>query len=288
MAYLIGDQKGRIINYQPSYRPQSDACQVPRAVGTMRLSTKWDADQSRLDGFRTSGALKAFFPRSSDLEVTLINTSGGVTGGDVLDADVTVGAGSNLTLTTQAAERAYDALSGAAQVTSRIDVQAGAKIQWLPQELILCNGCSLNRSLTVDMDADAEALIVEPVIFGRLAMGETLTRGMFRDHISITQAGRMIYLDQVKLQGRITDTLQHAVVAGGCGAMCSLIYVSPRAAGEIAPLRDIMPGTGGVTMLGETVLVMRLVAADSFILRQTLLPILDRLTHNQLPKPWRL
>ena len=41
-------------------------------------------------------------------------------------------------------------------------------------------------------------------------------------------------------------------------------------------------------LLQDDLMVLRMLAADGFVLRQSLLPVLDRLTENTLPTSWRL
>ena len=66
-----------------------------------------------LDTLRQSGAFKALFPRPEHgLQAILINTSGGVTGGDRFHVTAHIGTDTHTTLTTQAAERAYRASPG--------------------------------------------------------------------------------------------------------------------------------------------------------------------------------
>ena len=56
---------------------------VPRARGAVELSSKAFEGRSVLAGLRQSGAFKVLFPRSQGtLQAILINTAGGVTGGD--------------------------------------------------------------------------------------------------------------------------------------------------------------------------------------------------------------
>ena len=52
--------------------------------------------------------------------------------------------------------------------------------------------------------------------------------------------------------------------------------------------RTALPATGGASLVGEDMLLMRLLAPDSFLLRRTLVPILNRLIHNALPRPWMI
>jgi urease accessory protein len=130
--------------------------------------------------------------------------------------------------------------------------------------------------------------MVEPLIFGRRAMGETLTSGRFRDRIAVTREGRPIYRDGVTLEGDIAATLARPGVAGGAGAMVSLVLVAPEAEAELAPVRALLPATGGASLLAPDILALRLLARDGQALRATLLPVLDRLTGAALPKAWRL
>ena len=261
----------------------------PRAEGTLHLSAKRINDRSVIDGFRCSGAMKALFPqRTNSLEAIMINSSGGLTGGDRFAIRGSAGQGARLTLTTQAAERAYRAKDGWARVETRLEAQAGAHLFWLPQELILFRGASLDRSLHIDLAANARLLMVEPVLFGRLAMGEVLDQARLRDRIEIRREGRPLYRDAVRLEGDLAAQLARPGVAAGCGAMASLVFVDPGAEAHLAPIRALLPETGGASLLRADLLAVRLLAPDGFELRRHLLPILDRLSGETLPTSWRL
>ncbi|MDA7427993.1 urease accessory protein UreD [Primorskyibacter aestuariivivens] len=262
----------------------------PRTRGTVTLSAKRLGPRSVIDGLRQSGSYKALFPRTGDmLQSILINTSGGVTGGDRLALEAGVGVGAALSLTTQAAERAYRSLDGSpGQVCSRITVGDEALLHWLPQELILYEGCALRRTLEIDLTLSSRLLMVEPVIFGRVAMGEVVTSGAFHDDITVRRAGRQLYRDATRLSGDITARLARPAVASGAKAMASLLFVDPRAEALLPRIRDMMPETGGASLLAADVLTLRLLAEDSHALRQHLLPVLDLLSDDTLPVSWRL
>ena len=270
--------------------PIAETSVQPRTRGTITLSAKRLGLRSVIDGLRQSGSYKALFPRAGDmLQSILINTSGGVTGGDRLALEAGVGAGAALSLTTQAAERAYRSLDGSpGQVSSRITVGDDALLHWLPQELILFEGCALTRTLEIDLSASSRFLMVEPVIFGRVAMGETLTSGAFHDEITVRREGRPLYRDATRLSGDISATLARPAVAQGARAMASLLFVDPRAEAVSPRIRALLPDTGGASLLAPDVLVLRLLAEDSHLLRQHLLPVLDLLSDNTLPVSWRL
>jgi urease accessory protein len=262
----------------------------PRAIGAAMVSSKRGPTGSCIDRLRTSGALKLLFPRRRGMvEAILINTAGGITGGDRFDFSARAGKDSQLVVTTQAAERAYRAQIGqTGRLCTRLDVAQGASLSWLPQETILYQGSALHRRLEVDLKPTARFLMVEPVIFGRRAMGEEVTALSFRDSIAIRRAGTMIYRDGISLKGDVAAQLDRPAIADGARAMANLVWAAPEAAGRLQSVRDLLGTAGGVSLLSEDLLVLRALAPDGFDLRRCLLPILDLLTENTLPQSWRL
>ena len=262
----------------------------PRAKGGVNLSSKRRGDVNVIDSLHQSGCLRVLFPRSAKaLDAVLINTSGGVTGGDSLAVSATVGAGSEMTLTTQAAERAYRAQSGqTGRISTTLNVDAGAMLNWLPQELLLFEGCSLRRSLDVSLTGDAVALLVEPVVFGRTAMGETLTDISFHDRICVTRDGHPIYRDGVALHGDVAAQLGRPAIGQGMIAMANIIYAAPDADARLPAVRALLPAAGGASLLAKGLLVARIMAADSYLLRCALIPIIEQLSGAAVPRTWRL
>lgn len=272
----------------------SDAPGPPRARGAVRIAIKSDAGTSRLKDLRQSGSMRVLFPRpEAPPTAMLLNTAGGITGGDAFSIDVALEDQAEVTVTTQAAERAYAALDGPpGRLETQLHAGRDARMRWLPQETILFQHAHLQRSLTVALDAGAEALIVEPLIFGRPAHGEILQNATFRDRIRIWQDGRLTLAEDVHLTGDIAAHMAHAAIGGGAGAMAILILAGPRAAAQLEPLREksaeISGTSAGVSLIAEDLLALRALAHDSFRLRQLLLPILDHLTGDRLPICWRL
>ncbi|KIN73467.1 urease accessory protein UreD [Sulfitobacter guttiformis] len=264
----------------------------PRALGSGKLCVYGDdSGTTRLRDLRQSGSLKLVFPQtySPHAEAIVVNTAGGVTGGDCFSLQVEVQSGAALTMTTQAAERAYRAQSGEiGRVTATLSVEDGASLMWLPQELILFDRCALDRRLQIELSAQAQLLMVEPVVFGRAAMPEVLRDVMFRDRIRITRAGRPVYIDGMDLNGDAAAHLARPAIANGAGAMASVIMVAPDAQMQLKAVRALLPLTAGASVLTPDLLVIRLLASDSFELRRSLIPVLQHLSKNSLPISWRL
>ncbi|MBO0765194.1 MAG: urease accessory protein UreD, partial [Hyphomicrobiaceae bacterium] len=157
---------------------------LPRTEGAVRLGFVLADGRTSIAALRQSGAASARFPRSTigDFpEAVLLNTAGGLTGGDRIDIEVAVAAGCNATITSAAAEKVYRALDGEAEVHVRLDVGEGARLAWLPQPTIMFDRARLHRRTEVAISGSSSFLAVERLIFGRSAMGEDVHRGACRD-----------------------------------------------------------------------------------------------------------
>ncbi len=263
----------------------------PRAIGRVGLSTKRLGERSVLDKFRQSGSFKCLFPRPDPqgLDAVLLNTAGGVTGGDSFRFSGRAAAGTTLTVTTQACERAYKAKSGAlGQVINHLSVASGARINWLPQETILFNGSALDRRLKIEMSSGAEMLMVEPLVFGRAAMGETLTNTRLRDRIEVWCDGVPVFFDAMRFSGDLHAHLSKPHIANGAGAMALVVFSSPRAEGQLHAVRQILPESAGATLMQSDLLVIRILAETSFALRRSLMPVLRHLNTDTLPRCWTI
>ena len=76
----------------------------------------------------------------------IVNTAGGIAGGDRHDLDIAVGDGATLAVTTAAAEKVYRALGPPAEIAIKLAVGGGARLSWLPQETILFDGPGLSAA----------------------------------------------------------------------------------------------------------------------------------------------
>ena len=263
-----------------------------RARGILNISAvSTVGDQSRLKNLRQQGSYRAIFPRpiQGTVEAVIINTAGGVTGGDDFSTTITANPQAKISVTTQAAERIYrapDATAGSMQ--TRLHAKLGAQLYWLPQETILFEGSRLRRRLDVEVAQGAKFLMVEPLVFGREASGEILQSCSLDDSVCITCEGSPIYVDRIKLNGDIASILKRSAIANGARSMASVVLVDPMAKALLDGVRALLPSSGGASLLADNILVIRLLCSDSFTLRTALLPILIHLTHNAVPKNWRL
>ena len=278
--------------YVTAHIPMKSIPTLQRARGLLNISTqKAYQTNTRLKNLRQEGSYRASFPRHSkgNIETVIINTAGGVTSGDKFTATITAHESSQISITTQAAERIYrarDTLVG--EIQTSLCLQKNAQLYWLPQETILFDGARLKRRLDVDLHSSAKFLMVEPLVFGREASGEKLLSGMLDDRVSISSNGQPIYIDRIKLKDNITDQLMRPAFANNSRAVVSIVLVKPNAKLLLEPVRALLPQKAGASLLNDTILVVRMLAQDSHEMRTATLPILTLLTHNTVPKNWKL
>src|ERR1700709_107232 len=100
----------------------SEPSLLQRAVGELRVVGKRFGAETVLDELRQVGCLKARFPRRivpGWMDVVMLNTGGGVAGGDRLDLAFGVGAGGQVTIAAQGAERVFRARATGAPPAGR-------------------------------------------------------------------------------------------------------------------------------------------------------------------------
>lgn len=225
----------------------------------------------------------------------LVNTAGGVTGGDRLDWRLEAGPGAALVATSQAAERVYRSAGGEAEVTVTLVLGAGASLDWLPQETILFDGARLGRRLEADMAEDARLLLLETVVLGRAAMGETVRTGALRDQWRIRRGGRLVHAEALRLGGGPADAIARAqsgiATLGGARAFATLVEIGPDPVPRLDAARRLLAGLSGVVAaasLREGALILRFLAEDNAPLRAGLIRFLMGFRAEPLPRVWSL
>lgn len=228
-------------------------------------------------------------PPGAPPEAVLINTAGGLTGGDRFAFSVAVGDAARATVTTQAAERIYRAAGPEpAHVDVRLSVESGARLDWLPQETILFDRSALARTLTVDLAADAALLAVEAFVFGRSAMGETVRSVALRDAWRVRRAGRLVFADGFRVNGDAEAILRGPATGAGAVACATLLYVAPNAEARLDATRAALAAMQGETGVSawNGLLVARFLAGSGQALRRDLVAALGALRTDPLPRVW--
>ncbi|WP_083269316.1 urease accessory protein UreD [Bosea vaviloviae] len=265
-----------------------------RADGGVRLRFgRVGARTHRLE-LAESGGYRARFPTTFDAscEAVLINTGGGMAGGDAMRIAAVLEAGSDAVITSQAAEKIYRSQGTETRIETALTLKAGASLAWLPQESILFSGARLARKLTIDLAADARLVACESVFFGRSAMGEAMLSGSLRDRWRIRREGKLIFADDLRLEGAVAASLARPAIAAGARASATLVAVGPEHLAGLDDVRgllaDALPDVEAGAGIVSDLLVIRLLSPDAQALRRVLVTLLGHLTGRALPRTWSI
>ncbi|MEQ1954586.1 urease accessory protein UreD [Mesorhizobium sp. CN2-181] len=278
----------------PSIATEAERLLPQRVAAHGAIAVRSADGRTRLRRLVQDGAAKIRMPRSDadPLEAVLINTAGGLTGGDRVAWQADVGPGASMVMTTQASEKVYRASSGHAEVAIRLSVAEGGRIAWLPQETIMFDCAAFSRRLDIDLAEGATALIAEATVFGRSAMGETVERGMFRDRWRVTRAGRLVHAEDFAVGPDVGAALSRRAALGGSAAMATVLVVGEDAESWLDRVREAVGDEGGASawsVAGTGKLLARLYDGNGYGLRKRLVPLLGLLNGRAgLPKCWSL
>ncbi len=273
----------------------SPPLRLERARGRAEVGFKLRDGETVLDRLYQEGQAKIRLPKSHGGEpatAVLINTAGGIAGGDQLSYAARFAAGTTAVVTSQAAERVYrssatdGSLSG--EVTTRIEVESGAFAEWLPQETILFDGAALDRRLEVEMAGDARLLMAETVVLGRAAMGERVETCRLVDRFRIRRDGRLIFADTFRIEGEAGAILAGTATGRGATALATLLLVSPEAEARIEALREVLEECGSQAGVSgwDGMACLRLGHAPARPLRDDLVRIMLHIRQADQPRVW--
>jgi urease accessory protein len=149
---------------------------------------------------------RPFYPEGTAVcHGVMLHTAGGVVGGDRLSVEVTLHPQAEVLLTTAAAAKIYGkgrreqpGLWARQTVIHR--VEAGACLEWLPQETILFDGAKYHQATRVNLAEDALWMGWDITRLGRSARGERFASGEWRSHLEVWQGDRLIWVDPQRLQ----------------------------------------------------------------------------------------
>ncbi|MEP7241368.1 MAG: urease accessory protein UreD [Devosia sp.] len=262
---------------------------LQRARGDGRVVAERGARRTAISELYQEGCAKIRLPHTHDasLQAVLMNTAGGLCGGDHLRWSATARPGASVVVTTPACERVYRSLGEAAVVENHLTAEAGAHLDWLPQETILFEGARLERRLEVDLAPDATFTAIEAVLLGREAMGEAAWDAHLNDSWRIRRGGKLIHAEATRLGGDRRERDGAGLLAGAL-AFATVVHVAADAERRLDAVRALLPETGGASLAGER-LTVRLLAPTGLALRRALAPIIGLLSSaGTLPRLWSL
>jgi urease accessory protein len=260
-----------------------------RARGAVRFDVAGVDGVTRRRELHEAGSLRVRFPSPEDegLSAVLVNTAGGIAGGDRFDIDIASGNDARLTVTTAAAEKIYRAGGPAAELNVRLKAEGRSHLSWLPQETILFDRARIRRRFEIDLSESASLLLCEIVVFGRAAMGERIQAGEFVDCWRLRRGGKLVFAENIRLDGDIGSKLASPAVAKA-GVAIGMALIVPGDEALVERIRAGSEAFGGEVGISawNGFAMARFCAQDAARLRADMMAVLSRASGSALPRLW--
>lgn len=211
-----------------------------RAKGKLKLSfINSDAETSIYD-LHQSGALKVLIPKakSKHAEAVLINTGGGIVSGDSLSIEVTSYENTNTWITTQASEKVYKSNGELSLLETKINLGDDSILFWCPKETILFNNSKFKRNLDFNIKSSSKMLVIENIVFGRLASGELNADCYFFDQWRIKRDEKLIFAENFLFEDK--KSMYRNTNLGEYRSLMNIMYISHDAKNYLNKMRNII------------------------------------------------
>lgn len=175
-----------------------------RWLAELKLGFEFDGRRTILSERKHVGPLiiqKPFYPEGEVCHIYLIHPPGGIVGGDELNLAVNVNNKAHALITTPAATKFYRGNGYEAKQVQNIEVHAGCKMEWLPQETIFFSGCEAKTKTIINLHDDAQFIGWEIICLGRPASKEIYEQGYCRQVIEVWRDKEPVVIERSSLQG---------------------------------------------------------------------------------------
>lgn len=191
-----------------SDNPLTESPAAPaKAYPDAQLSLEFDNDHgktrlARRDHFGQLYVQKPFYPEGPSVcHIVLVHPPGGIVGGDWLEINQQVGAGSMVQITTPGAAKWYKANDHVSHQNITLNVEADGVLEWLPQETIFFDQAHVELDHSVTLAQNSTYVGCEIFCFGRTAHGEKFNSGLIRQRMNIRRNNKLIWHEQLQLAG---------------------------------------------------------------------------------------
>jgi urease accessory protein len=221
--------------------------------------------------------LQSLYPESDAVcHNVLVHPPGGVAGGDDLDVQLHMQSGTHALITTPGATRFYKTLGEPALQRTRLTLDDGARLEWLPLENIAFSGCIAENRLQLQLAPTAEVIGWDVTALGLSAAKKPFERGEFTQHLELlsSSGSHSPWLERGRIAADDERLLQSPLGLAGHSAIATLFFIAgspiPVRARELflSQSREVadthsLRSTTGITCPHAQVIVLRALAHDS-------------------------
>ncbi|MEX1167096.1 MAG: urease accessory protein UreD [Hydrogenophaga sp.] len=167
--------------------------------------------------------LKSLYPEGDAIcHNVIVHPPGGLVGGDTLDIRVKVGECAHGFIGTPGATRFYASDEALTTQRVRIELDAGARLEWLPLEAIAYPGCRARNHWQATLGQGAELLAWDITALGLPSAGQAFDSGRFEQRLSIPG----LWLEQAQIDAADERLLSSPLGLGGHRCLGTLILAS--------------------------------------------------------------
>jgi urease accessory protein len=152
----------------------------------------------------------------------LVHPPGGIVGGDHLEIEARLDAGTHALITTPGATRFYRSGGAGATQSARLQVADGARLEWLPLETIAYSGCAAENRVRLELADSAETIGWDVLALGLPATAEPFVTGSFTQHLEVP--GR--WLERGRIAASDARLLDSPLGLDGQRVMATLWFTS--------------------------------------------------------------
>ncbi|MDZ7938524.1 MAG: urease accessory protein UreD [Rhodoferax sp.] len=212
--------------------------------------------------------LQSLYPEGDGIcHNVLVHPPGGLVGGDTLALTVRAEAGAHGLITTPGATRFYRSDGLWATQTTRLTVEDGGRLEWLPLEAICYDACQARNQLRLELAPAAECLGWDTTVLGLPMANLPFTQGQFEQHIEIPG----VWLERGLIDGQDQRLLNSPAGMAGHRCLSTLFFAAgsplPRGRREalLESARACLQGhslasTAGATSPHPQLVVLRVLA----------------------------
>ncbi len=225
-------------------------------LGHLELEFSGNDSRTLLSRRMRSGPLsvqRPFYPEQGGMEVYILHPPGGVVGGDILEIEALVSADAKVLITTPGAAKLYRSGGETAEIINTLTVTG--HLEWMPQENIFFNGACVRQRTHVALSPGAAFIGWEIHCLGRIASGETFSRGNLDLGINIVRNEYPLLVERLL----INDTnLQSSSGLRGF-PVCGTLYATPVDRGTLESAQSLQVNNVqeacGMTLMDDLLVV---------------------------------
>lgn len=145
---------------------------------------------------------RPFYPEGDTCHTILLHPPGGLVEGDALNLRVDVDEQAHSLIVTPSAGKVYECTSHAAAQRQSLNVAAGGKLEWFPQEMILYDRSISELETTIHLEGDAQFAGWEMVCFGRPIAEDHFQQGSLRQCLSVYRDKQPVLIERTEIDAR--------------------------------------------------------------------------------------